>query len=138
MTILNKFHPVATPAQELQIEVYANALPTSIFMFITRVAKQTLMENFKEAKTIEFQMKGCKYGHASLARKESQPPSRRGLLLTRSSGKPTEPTPDKSNGDIEYLQHMVKKLSNEIIDMKRNASEGNQGQRPYKLFFKRN
>jgi hypothetical protein len=33
---------------------------------------------------------------------------------------------------------MVKKLSNEIIDMKRNAGEGNQGQRPYKPFFKRN
>jgi hypothetical protein len=33
---------------------------------------------------------------------------------------------------------MVKKLSNEIIDMKRNAWEGNQGQRPYNPFFKRN
>jgi hypothetical protein len=33
---------------------------------------------------------------------------------------------------------MVKKLSNEIIDMKRSAGEGNQGQRPYKPFFKRN
>jgi hypothetical protein len=33
---------------------------------------------------------------------------------------------------------MVKKLSNDIIDMKRNAGKGNQGQRPYKPFFKRN
>jgi hypothetical protein len=33
---------------------------------------------------------------------------------------------------------MVKKLSNEIIDMKRSVGEGNQGQRPYKPFFKRN
>ena len=33
---------------------------------------------------------------------------------------------------------MVKKLSNEIIDMKISAGEGNQGQRPYKPFFKRN
>jgi hypothetical protein len=58
--------------------------------------------------------------------------------LTRPPGKPVEQTPDKGNGDIEYLQCMVKKLSNEIIDMKRNAGEGNQGQRPYKPFFKRN
>jgi hypothetical protein len=126
------------PAQELQIEVYANALPASISMFVKRAAKKTLAENFEEAKMIEFQMKGCKEGQASLARKESQPPPRRGLLLTRPSGKPTEPTPDKGNGDIEDLQRMVKKLSNEIIDMKRNAGEGNQGQRPYKPFFKRN
>jgi hypothetical protein len=42
-------------------------------MFIKRATKKTLAENFKETKTIEFQMKGCKEGQASLARKESQP-----------------------------------------------------------------
>jgi hypothetical protein len=55
-TIMNKFQPKAKPTQELQIEVYANALFASIFMFVKRVAKHTLAENFKEAKTIEFQM----------------------------------------------------------------------------------
>jgi ribonuclease HI len=58
--------------------------------------------------------------------------------LTRPLGKQAKQTPDKGNGDIEDLQRMVKKLSNEIIDMKRNAGEVNQGQRPYKPFFKRN
>jgi hypothetical protein len=33
---------------------------------------------------------------------------------------------------------MIKKLSNEIVDMKKSAGEGNQGQSPYKPFFKRN
>jgi hypothetical protein len=33
---------------------------------------------------------------------------------------------------------MVKKLSNEIIDMKINEGERNQGQRHYNPFFKRN
>jgi len=60
ITILNKFQPEAKPTQELQIEVYANALPTSISMFVKRAAKKNLAENFEEAKTIEFQMKGCK------------------------------------------------------------------------------
>jgi hypothetical protein len=46
----------------LQIKAYANALPTSISMFVKRLAKATLVENFEEAKTIEFQMKGCKEG----------------------------------------------------------------------------
>jgi hypothetical protein len=41
-TILNKFQTDAKPAQELQIEVYANALPTSISMFVKRAAKPTL------------------------------------------------------------------------------------------------
>jgi hypothetical protein len=53
-TILNKFQPEAKPTQELQIEVYANTLSTSISMFIKRVTKQTLTENFEEAKMIEF------------------------------------------------------------------------------------
>ena len=107
-------------------------------MFVKRTTKKTLVENFEEAKTIEFQMKGCKEGQVPLVNKESQPTPRRGLLLTRPSGKLTEQTPDKGNGDIEYLQLMVKKLSNEIIDMKRNEGEGNLGQTPYKHFFKRN
>jgi hypothetical protein len=52
--ILNKFQPEAKPTQELQIEVYVNALPTSISMFVKRATKQTLDENFEEAKMIEF------------------------------------------------------------------------------------
>jgi hypothetical protein len=60
--ILNKFQPVAKPTQELQNEVYANALSASISMFVKRASRKTLAENFEEAKTIEFQMKGCKEG----------------------------------------------------------------------------
>jgi hypothetical protein len=137
-TISNKFQPKAKPTQELQIEVYANALLASISMFVKRVAKHTLVDNFEEAKTIEFQMKGCKEGQVSLVKKEAQPPPRRGLLLTRPPGKQTEQGPKNGSGDIEDLQRMIKKLSNEIIDMKISAGEGNQGQRPYKPFFRRN
>ena len=75
-TILNKCQPEAKPTQELQIEVYVNALPTSISMFVKRVAKATLAENFEESKTIEFQMKGCKECQVSLVKKEVQPPPR--------------------------------------------------------------
>jgi hypothetical protein len=53
-TILNKFQPESKPTQELQIEVYINALPACISMFVKRDAKTTLAENFEEAKTIEF------------------------------------------------------------------------------------
>jgi hypothetical protein len=136
--ILNKFQPKAKPTQELQIEVYANALPASISMFLKRASKHTLVENFEETKTIEFQMKGCKEGQVSILKKEFQPPPRRGLLLIRPPGKQTKQGPEKGSRDIEDLQHMIKKLSNEIIDMKRSVGEGNLGQRPYKPFFKRN
>jgi hypothetical protein len=38
---------------------------------------------------------------------------------------------------MESLQRMIKKLLNEIVDMKRSAGEGTSNQRPYKPFFKR-
>jgi len=62
MNILNKFHPMEKPTQELQIEVYANALPASISFFVKRASKKNLAKNFEEDNMIEFQMKGCKEG----------------------------------------------------------------------------
>jgi hypothetical protein len=117
-TILNKFQAEAKPTHDFQIEVYANALPASISMFVKRDAKHTLAENFEEEKTIEFQKKGCKDGQVSLVKKEVQPLPRRGLLLTGPPRQQTEKGPKKGSGDIEDLQQMTKKLSNEIIDMK--------------------
>jgi hypothetical protein len=99
-SILNKFQPEPKPTQELQIEVYNNALPTSISMFIKRASKHTLAENFEEAKTIEFQMKGCKEGQITLIKKETQPLPKRGLLLTRHPGKQIEQGPHKEGGDL--------------------------------------
>jgi hypothetical protein len=86
-TILNKFHPKYRPTQELQIEVYTNALPYFISMFVKRDAKRTLADNFEQSKKIEFQMKGCKESQVSLVKKEVQPPPERGLFLTRPLGK---------------------------------------------------
>ena len=59
-------------------------------------------------------------------------------MLTRTPGKKSEQAPEKGSGDIEHLKCMVKKLSKKNIEMKISVGEGNQGQRPYKPFFKRN
>jgi hypothetical protein len=107
-------------------------------MFVKRVAKPTLAKNFEEAKIIEFQMKGCKDSQIYLLKKETKQPPRWGLLLTWSPGKQTEHNTEKDNADMESLQRMVKKLSNEIVDMKRNAGEGTSNPRSYKPFFRKN
>jgi hypothetical protein len=120
-SILNKFQLKAKPTHELQINLYVNSLPTSISMFLNRVSKSTLADNFEESKTIEFQMKGFKEGQVSLVKKEVQTPLGRGLLLTRTPEKQTEQGPEKGSGDIKYLQCMANKLSNEIINMTRSA-----------------
>jgi hypothetical protein len=92
-------------------------------MFVKRVAKHTLAKNFEEAKTIEFQMKGCKEGQISLTKRETQPLPKRGILLTIPPIKQTKLGPDKEGGDLENLLWMIKKLSNEIVDMKRSVGE---------------
>jgi hypothetical protein len=38
---------------------------------------------------------------------------------------------------MEILQRMIKKLSNDIVDMKISARESTSNQRPYRHFFKR-
>jgi len=78
-------------------------------MFIKIIAKHTVAEKFKEAKTIEFQMKGCKEGHISLIKKETQPLPKRGILLKRPPGKQIEPGPHTEGGYVENLQRMIKK-----------------------------
>ena len=57
---------------QIDAKVYANELPTSISMFAKRATKPTPVENFEEAKIIEFQMKGCKYNQISLLKKETK------------------------------------------------------------------
>jgi hypothetical protein len=59
-------------------------------------------------------------------------------LLTRPLVKKTKLGLDKEGGDLKKLQQMTKKISNEIVDMKRSVGEGNQNKIPYKPFFKIN
>jgi hypothetical protein len=48
--VLNKFKDGTKPTQELQIKVYANALPTPISMFVKQDGNNTLASNFEEPK----------------------------------------------------------------------------------------
>jgi hypothetical protein len=72
-TIPNKFKDGTVLALELQIEVYANALPVAISMFVERVENNTLGLTFEEAKNAEFQfkMKGCNKIKQPLERRKS-------------------------------------------------------------------
>jgi hypothetical protein len=56
--------------------------------------------------------------------------------LTRPPGKQDEQNVEKDGVDMEILQRMIKKLSNEIVDMKINVGEGTFNQIPYNPSFK--
>jgi len=85
-------------------------------MFVKRATKIILAKKFKEDKTIEFQMKGCKESEISLTKKETKQPPKRGLLLTRPIGKEDKKNTEKEGVDMEILQKLIKKLSHEIVE----------------------
>jgi hypothetical protein len=137
ITILKKFQTYVNISQEIQIEVYDNALLASISMFVKRVTKPTLAKKFEEEKIIEFQMKCCKDNQISLSKKEMSHIPRRGVMLTIPPRKQVEQQIEKGNVDMESLQRMVKKFSNKIVDMKITAGEGTSNLGPYKSVFRK-
>jgi hypothetical protein len=49
-TIINEFKPYTKPTQELQTQVYVNAFPAHVSMFIKQARNNTLAQNFEKNK----------------------------------------------------------------------------------------
>jgi hypothetical protein len=52
--------------------------------------------------------------------------------------KPSEEKKDYDSMDMESLQRIVKKLSNELIDLKKNGGEGSSNSKNFLDFLPRN
>jgi hypothetical protein len=95
-------------------------------MFFKRARRNTLDLNFDEDETIEKELSSYDNhpysGETKSARKQP-------LLLT----KPHEKEPR----DIDSVVKLVKKLSNEVVDLKKNIGEGPSRNRTFHPFFKR-
>jgi len=105
-------------------------------MFTKRAKKNTLALNSEESKKIEFKMMGSKEIQVSFEKKEVVHP-RKNLILLRPQPKETIEGKNKDAMNMVSKQRMIKYLSNDIIDMKRNIGEGTSNQRPYKPFLRR-
>lgn len=58
----------------------------------------------------------------------------------RNNNPRTQTTPEpkaKDSLDLENLQKVIKRLTDEIIDGKRNSGEGPSNKRPYRPFLRR-
>ena len=100
----------------------------SMAMFVKRAAKPTLIETFDEAIKVEKDMSAIKTNprvdtdSASSSRKKSESPSK-------------TTNPDKKGQDaldLDSLQRVIKKLSNEIIDLKKGTSKSIPNKEPPK------
>jgi hypothetical protein len=126
LNVLIKFpHDVAL-AQSLAIEYYMTSLTPSMEMFVKRANKNTLALNFDEVETVEGELSS--YEHHSHT-EEAKMTGKRPLLLTK--------PPKKEPKDIDNVVKLVKKLYNEVVDIKKNVGEGTSKPRTFRSFLKR-
>ena len=116
LTLRNRIPITSRPTEDVTIEFYTSALPGKIAIFVRQKAKLTLAENFEEAIKVEKHVTATKTNPvtdtdtASSSRKKTDSPAK------------ATPSSDKRGQDaldLDSLQRVIKKLSNEIIDLKR-------------------
>ena len=129
LTLRNRIPATSRPTEDVTIEFYTSALPGKIAMFVRQKAKLTLAENFEEAIKVEkdvFATKansGVDTDAASSSRKKMDSPAK------------ANTTSDKKGQDaldLDSLQRVIKKLSNEIIDLKKGTSDSATHKEPPK------
>ena len=133
LTLRNRIPAASRPAEDVTIEFYTSALPVSMAMFFRQKSKLTLVENFEEAIKVENDMSAIKENpgvdtdSASSSRKKTDSPT----IKTNSEKKGQDAL------DLDSLQRVIKKLSNEIIDLKKGTSESTPNKDPPRQFFRR-
>jgi len=96
-------------------------------MFVKRVGKYSLAHNFKEVEVVE---KGLSSYENKSYSEEITSLGKKHLLLMK--------PPEREPKDLENIVKLVKKLSNEVVNIKNNSKEGTSRPRPFHPFFKRN
>ena len=126
ITLRNRISTTSRPAEDVTVEFYTSALPVSMAMFVRQKAKLTLAEKFEEAIEVEKDMSAIKTNPrvdtdaASSSRKKTDSPT-----------KNTNPEKKGQDSlDLDSLQRVIKKMSNEIIDLKKGTSESTPNKEP--------
>lgn len=130
---LNNIPTTTRPVEEVTLELYTSALPLSIAMFFKRAKLTTLEETFDEAILVEKEISSLKANpmnetnSASTSKKNNENPN-----------KNENEKKDQDNLDMESLQQVITKLSNDMINIKKNNSETNQNHGYFRPPFRRN
>jgi hypothetical protein len=126
LNILIKFPHEIAPTQSLAIEYYTTTITPSNEMLVKRSNRNTLILNFDEAENVESEI--STYDQHPCY-EETKSDRKNPLLLTKQH--------DKESRDIDNVVKMVKKLSNETVDLKHNVGEGPSKPQTFCPFFKK-
>ncbi|MDO5304888.1 MAG: retrotransposon gag domain-containing protein [bacterium] len=134
LNLRNKIPLVSRPAESVIIEFYTAALPSSMAMWVKRAAKTTLNDNFAEAIQVEKDQDSLKDTSSSENKKSDFSKKK-----VESSSKPSSDKKEKEHDPYEFdsLKNVIKKLSNEIVDLKKNSGEGPSNRGYYRPPFRK-
>jgi hypothetical protein len=114
MTFLNKKLEYSWPPTNVLLEFYTTSLPSSITIFVKREAKNTLDETIEETLDVEMEMTSI-VNKVAVEDRRALPPTNRVTLKDEKK--------DKEALDFESLQKLVKSLTNDILDIKKNVAK---------------
>jgi len=134
-TFFNRIMANATPTNEMIMEFYITALLVPIVMLVKRSNAQTLQGAIDEAIKVENEMINLTTCHHTIEEKKASQSSKN----NNGSDDKAIDIKEKDTTDVEVLHRIIKKLTNTVIDMKRNSREstnGNGGNNNNKKSFK--
>jgi hypothetical protein len=131
LTLKNRIPTDSMPVENLIVAYYTKALHQNISIWVKRSKKPTLLEAFKDASQIEKDILSLK--DTTINEMETSSSSKKKIkILPRPSQNKAQP----ESSDLENLQKVIPKLSNQVIDLKRSAEEAYSRKGPYKPPFR--
>ena len=122
---MNSFSAATKPTQE-SVEYYTTTHYRPIAMFVKRVGKVTLVENYEEAKKVEADMDSITNHTLELELKHTT--IKIPLLLTK-------PKQEHSN-ELGNVVKMVQKLSNKVVDLEKDKGASSY-RNPFNPYYKK-
>jgi len=111
--LLNKFHTDVLPHDEITKDYYTTAFPTNIFVFVKRVAKDTLALNFAETHIVEKYLNSI----GAIEDTDDHKNSKETCKKTKASSSKSK---EKDSFDMEILTKSLKLLTNEVLELNRS------------------
>jgi hypothetical protein len=132
LTLKNRIPMDSMPAENLIVAYYTKALHQNIAIWVKRSKKATLLEAFEEASQIEKDILSLKDNICNEAETTSSSKKKIEILP-----RPPQNKTQSDSSDLENLQKVIQKLSNQVIDLKRSAEEASSSKGPYKPPFRK-
>ena len=123
--LLNKIPTASKPSEQIRSEWYIIALPANIAIFVDKAAKPTVAENMKEALAVEKRINALEK-KATIEDRKAKKVSFKDVSTKKT---PKEPY------DMEGLQKVLKTMSNEIVEIKKQVAETST-KRPFRNYKK--